>query len=96
MIHYIILMEERAFQKNSWHTLHFYKKGEGNSIPSFKKSVESFESALGQLVDDGFKTSVEKFSIEEIILNDVAEITIFFFRQDGTFERTGIYRRVAS
>ena len=95
MIHYIVLMEEKNFQANSFYTKHFYKKGEGNETPIFIASTDNFEYAQKALIQRNFKET-EKLTIEEIILHDVSEITILFFNIDGSFDRTGIYRRVAS
>jgi len=97
MIHYIILMEKKSFQSNAFHTLHFYKKGEGNEIPDFREPTIDFKQSINALIDAGFKKE-SALTVEEVILNDVAEITVYFFHDDGTFngsDRIGFFKRLA-
>jgi hypothetical protein len=95
MIHYIILAQENNFIPNTFHWQYFYKKGIGNEIPTLKKSIDNFATAKSMLIVDGFSELIP-LTIEEVILQDVGEITVLFFNVDGSFERSGIYRRMVS
>ena len=96
MIHYIVLMQENIFSNGQFQTLHYYKKGSGNEIPTFHGPTINWDIVQANLRIDDFKLLDTELTIEEIILQDIAEITVFFFNKDGSFHRTGIFRRIVS
>jgi len=94
MIHYVVLMEKSKFLSGTFYSNYLYKKAEGNELPDFP-TVERLtrKQFKGMLIVHGFSETLP-LTIEEISLQNVAEISILFFDFNGNFERKEFYQRM--
>ncbi len=94
MRHYVILMEEKLFLPNNYTCWHYIKRLEGNEIPEYElpEYLLSVNRIRYDLVNFGFKEKPAP-TIQEIILNDVAIISLIIWDGDGNYKQIGKFER---
>ncbi len=87
MKHYVLLMEEKRMMKNVYSNFPYIKNEMGNSIPKFHHNgFLTIIEAIKALEEDDYKR-IESLTVEEIILNDVGLVSIYFFDVEEKFVR---------